>query len=229
MLDASTRTRPAADGSGGGRCLNDMLVKGRVVTLNLTKMVLRFTVGKVALQGDLRQFYASIKLVQDQWHLQRILYKPLLDPDADPIEAVITSLIWGVKSVSAQSEAAVIKLAEHIRSKNPRLAELLTEGRFVDDLGDSDNSLDLVQKLTRDADDLFESVGLSCKGWSFSGLEPPEDVADESGLVSIGGMKWHTKLDFLEVPIPLLHFSKKSRGRLVMGTEVYDGHFMKDM
>ena len=83
--------------------------------------------------------------------------------------------------------------------------------------------------MTRDADDLFESVGLSCKGWSFSGLEPPEDVADESGLVSIGGMKWHTKLDFLEVPIPLLHFSKKSRGRLVMGTEVYDGHFMKDM
>lgn len=229
VFDASTKTKPSPDGSGGGRCLNDLVVKGRVVTLNLTKMVLRFTIGKAALQGDLRQFYASIKLVKDQWNLQRIIYKPDLDPNSEPIEAVITSLIWGVKSVSAQSEAAVIKLADYIADKNPRLAELLKEGRFVDDLGDSDDSLEKVQVLSKAADNLFENVGLSCKGWSYSGLDPPTDVTEGDGYVSIGGMKWHTRLDFLEIPIPPLHFSKKSRGRLVLGTEVFDGHFIEDM
>merc|ERR1712208_249496 len=74
VFDASQRTKLRTDGSGG-RCLNDLVVKGRVVTLNLVKMLLRFQVGSVAVQGDLKQFYASIKLVKDQWNLQRVLFK----------------------------------------------------------------------------------------------------------------------------------------------------------
>ena len=73
VFDGSSNTKPRPDGSAG-RCLNDAVVKGRVVTLNLIKMMLRFMVGKVAVQGDLKQFYASIKLVQDQWNLQRVLF-----------------------------------------------------------------------------------------------------------------------------------------------------------
>ena len=38
-------------------------------------------------------------------------------------------------------------------------------------------------------------------------------------------MRWHTKLDLLEIPIPPLHFSKKVRGRLDIGTKVFDGSF----
>merc|ERR1711873_140114 len=114
VFDGSQKTKLREDGSGG-RCLNDAIVKGRVTTLNLVKMVLKFSVGKYATQGDLRQFYASIKLVPEQWNLQRILYKENLDPDAVVQEAVIKTLIWGVKSVSAQSECAIIKLAEAIK------------------------------------------------------------------------------------------------------------------
>ena len=94
VFDGSQKTRLRQDGSGG-RCLNDAIVKGRVTTLNLVKMVLKFTIGKFAVQGDLRSFYASIKLVPDQWNLQRILFKDNLDPDAEVQEAVIKALIWG--------------------------------------------------------------------------------------------------------------------------------------
>ena len=45
--------------------MNDAVVKGRIVTLNLVKMFLRFQVGRAAVQGDLKQFYASIKLVPE--------------------------------------------------------------------------------------------------------------------------------------------------------------------
>lgn len=62
VFDGSAKTRVGPDGVSGGRCLNDLVVKGRLVTLNLTKMVLRFEIGKSAMQGDLKQFYASIKL-----------------------------------------------------------------------------------------------------------------------------------------------------------------------
>ena len=229
VFDGSAKTKVSPDGAAGGRCLNDLVVKGRVVTLNLTKMVLRFIVGKAAIQGDLKQFYASIKLLRDQWNLQRVLYKRNLDPDSPVMEAVIVTLIWGIKCVSAQSETAVIKLAEAVKEKNPRLAELLLHSRFVDDLGDSGDDVKKLQVLVDDADDLFEQVGLSCKGWTMSGRDPPDDVAEQGGLVSIGGMKWHSKLDFLEIPIPPLHFSKKFRGRLEIGTDVFDGHFIEDL
>ena len=229
VFDASARTKPIENGTRGGRCLNDLVVKGKVTTLNLTKMVLRFCIGPEAVQGDLRQFYASIKLIKDNWNLQRVLFKPDLDPDSPMVEAVISTLIWGVKCVSAQSEAAVDKIALSVMNTNPRLAELLRDSRFVDDIADSECKKEEIVKLIEDANQIFESVGLSCKGWSVSGEDPPEDVCEDGGTVSIGGMKWYTKPDCLEVPIPMLHFSKKSRGRLVIGTEVFDGEMLEDL
>ena len=98
VFDASQNTKHRPDGSGG-RCLNDAVVKGRVTTLNLVKMVLRFSVGTNAVQGDLKQFYASILLDKKQWNLQRVLYRDNLDPSAEVQEFVIKTLIWGIKSV----------------------------------------------------------------------------------------------------------------------------------
>ena len=222
VFDGSQRTKPREDGSAG-RCLNDAVVEGRVVTLNLVKMVLRFCVRMFALQGDLKQFYASIKLIVDQWNLQRVLYRKNLDPNEKVQEALIKTLIWGIKSVSAQSECAIIKLAEAVKEELPLLSDFLINSRFVDDLGHSEASKDTLEKLVNEADNLFSQVGLACKGWSISGSSPPPDVCEEGETVSIGGNKWHTKLDL--VPLPLLHFSKKIRGRLVVGTEVFDGKF----
>ena len=156
-----------------------------------------------------------MKLVVKQWNLQRVVYRPDLDPNSEVVEAVIKTLIWGIKCVSAQSECAIIKLSEAIKDTNPRLADLLMKSRFVDDLGDSAKDKETLKKLIDDADELFSSVGLACKGWTMSGSSPPPDVCEENETVSIGGMKWHSKIDFIEVPLPLLHFGKKLRGRCV--------------
>ena len=47
-------------------------------------------------------------------------------------------------------------------------------------------------------------------------------------MVSIGGMSWYNKVDCKETPVPQLHFSS-SRGRLVVGTEVYSGNCLDDL
>ena len=88
VFDGSTNTKVDAEGNGE-RSLNDLVVKGKVTTLNLLKMIMRFQAGAAAVQGDLKQFYASIKLVAEQWHLQRVLFKENLDPDAKVIEGII--------------------------------------------------------------------------------------------------------------------------------------------
>ena len=228
VFDDSTKTKLREDNTGG-RCLDDLVVKERIVTLNLVKMVLRFQVGKAAVQGDLKQFYASIKLVERQWNLQRVLYRPGLDPKAEVLEAVIKTLIWGVKSVSAQSECAIQKLAQFVIEQYPALADFFMNSRYVDDLGDSAALVENLKELTKKADEVFGDVDLYCKGWSYSGSDPPPDVAEDDGTVSIGGMRWHPRLDLLEVLIPTLHFSKKMRGRLPVNTEVFKGDSLDAM
>ena len=227
VFDASSNTKVDADGNGG-RSLNDLVVKGKVTTLNLMKMITRFQAGQHAVQGDLKQFYASIKLVLEQWNLQRVLFRENLDPKGKLIEAIIKSLIWGIKCVSALSEASVIKLAEFIKEKLPDLYKLLVDSRFCDDIGASSNSMEKLKATTKEADNLFDSVGLACKGWSYSGEKPSVDVS-EDGLISIGGMKWDPIMDTLEVLIPKLHFSRKSRGRLIVGTQVFEGSMMEEL
>ena len=224
VMDASSKT-PLLPNGQGGRCLNDLCVKGKVSSLDLLNMLLRFVTGSVACAGDLKQFYPSIGLKEDQWNLQRLLFKDGLDVDADVIELIIVSLIYGVRPVSALSERAVIMLAEYIQPSNPRLAALLIKSRFVDDLADSGKNSKVINKLIEDADELLNSVDLHCKGWSRSGMPPHPDVTNDGVSVDVGGMTWYPEIDAIAVKIPPLHFGRKSRGKLMVGTEVFDGSF----
>ena len=42
-------------------------------------------------------------------------------------------------------------------------------------------------------------------------------------------MKWHSKLDLIEVALSDLHFSTKARGRLAQGTQVFKGSTLSDL
>ena len=122
-----------------------------------------------------------------------------------------------------------MKLAEFYKDDDPELYDLLMNCRFCDDLGSSDVSLEAVKNVTGNADHAFSKVGLKCKGWSFTGEDPDPELAEEGQLISIGGMKWYPQLDLLELQIPMLHFSRKLRGRLVVGTQVFEGSMMDDL
>ena len=224
VFDASAKCPVTKDGRGG-RCLNDITMKGVISTLDLMQMLLRFCIGKVAVTGDLKMFYTSIHLHPEQWHLQRVLFRDNLDLDSEAIEMIIRTLIFGVKPVSALSERALLMLADLVNNDHPRLAEMIRRGRFVDDLADSDKNEDIIKELTDDADKLFESVGLSCKGWSRTGSPPHPDVTDDGLGLDVGGLRWQPQLDTLQVKIPPLHFGKKVRGKLLVGTEIFDGNF----
>ena len=223
VLDASSRTSYRSNGTAG-RCLNDLVVKGKVTTINLVKMLLRFTVGAFAINGDLKQFYNSCKLIPSQWNLQRFLYRENMDPNNPIKEGVIKTLIYGVKSVSRQSEYALSLLADYVRNVYPEVSKLLEESRYVDDEGESKSSkvecFDLIDK----ADKTFSLVNLEVKEWAVSGETPSEKISKDGASVDVGGMRWFCSLDTLEVKIPPLHFGKKRRGRLGDKVEIF-GNF----
>ena len=221
VLDGSSRTKFRIDGSAG-RCLNDLVVKGKITTINLVKMVLRFRVGKFGVTCDLQQFYNACKLLANQWNLQRFLYREDMVPDNPVLEGAIKTLIYGVKSVSAQSEHAIKLLADHIRSKYPDVATLLEEGRYVDDEAESKATREECYKLIEEADETFALVNLKAKAWTVSGEVPSDKVSKDAASLDIGGLKWFSALDSMETKIPPLHFGNKTRGRLSSKVKVFD-------
>ena len=82
VLDASTST-PRRDDGTGGRCLNDLVAKEKLETLNLLRLAIRFVIGLFAMTGDLSQFYYSCALIALQWNLQRFLWRENLDPEGE--------------------------------------------------------------------------------------------------------------------------------------------------
>ena len=181
-MDASSKTPTRPDGTGG-RCLNDLVCKGRVETLNLVRLVLRFAMGRFALAGDLSQFYNCLRLREDFWNLQRMLWRENLALDDVVQEAIIVTLIYGVKSVSAQSETAMVRIAREIQHKYPDLAQLLQKGRYVDDIADSKASKEEVEDIIKDGDKVFSEVGLECKGWTLTGQNPSEEVGGDDQMI----------------------------------------------
>ena len=98
--------------------------------------------------------------------------------------------MFGIKSVSAQSEAALVKLAGLVQEDLPEVAELLQKARYVDDLADSKVTADESKQVVADADKVLDSVGLKCKGWSFSGEPPHKEVSENGSSVLVGGLEW---------------------------------------
>ena len=94
VFDCSARTPITAEGNGG-KCLNDLMAKGKSMSLELIKMLLRFFIGQSAVSGDISQFYNVFKLRPEYWHLQLFLWRADLDPN-NPVDiAVIKTLIYG--------------------------------------------------------------------------------------------------------------------------------------
>ena len=189
VFDASTNTRKRPDNSGGGRSLNDLLCKGRVDTLNLLKMVIRFSIGTHAITGDLKQFYCCCQLFPEEMNLVRFLFNPTLDPKAEPKECVFRALIFGLKSASAQTEYMKKKLASEIRQIYPAVALLLDESTYVDDIGESKSSLGEIEKLAANSDKVLGELNVHVKAWSMSGSPPSSSVSDDGVSLLIGGFQ----------------------------------------
>ena len=224
VFDCSSKTPQRYDGTGG-RCLNDLVCKGKPMSLNLIKMMLKCVVRKFALSCDIKQFYNVFKLVPEQWHLQLFLWKADMDPDEETFIGVIKTLIYGNKSSAPQSEEGMRQFAEHLKSRKPELAEFLTEARFVDDLSDSFPSKEALSQLQKDVDEELASLSVEVKGYAESGETPSSDIS-EDGTVGVGGMAWNPLLDSLEVKYAPLNFGSVSRGRLSVGTDTFDGRLL---
>ena len=126
-------------------------------------------------------------------------------------EGCIKTLIYGVASVSAQSENAMRKLGNVVEAEMPEVKNLIEKRRYVDDIGDSKADLEACIKLSEDANKAFAMVNLNCKAWTISGRDPDPKVSKDGSSIGVAGSTWYSKLDVFIVKVPPLHFGRRRR------------------
>ena len=227
VFDASSRTSTRRDKTGG-RCLNDAVCKGSIDTLDLMRVVLRFMIGKFALVADISKMYNQFSLIPEFWNLQRVLIWDDLNPDIPVRQACVTTAIYGVKSSAGQTEYGLREIAEHVREEKPTVADLLTTGRYVDNLIDSKVTKEEAVQLAGETTEVLNRLNIPTKGFSFTGDDPQPEESIDGISIDVNSMKWITSTDAIEIKIPLLHFGTKRRGRVV-GVDYFEpgGSFAK--
>ena len=161
----------------GGRCLNDLMSKGRGMSFNLIKMLLKFYIGHTAILGDISQFYNVFKLRPKFCHLQLFLWQAGLNPSKPVDIAFIKTLIYGNSASAPLSEEGMRQLDDLVRKEDPELADSLTNGRFGHNLNDSLENLKAALRLQAAVDRAFAKYGAKIKGWAIAGLPPAPEIS----------------------------------------------------
>jgi hypothetical protein len=116
--------------------------------------------------------------------------------------------------------SGIKQTAELTKTEYPEAYDIMTNDLYVDDSMAARSS---EQKRSETADQLSCALakgGFRLKGITFSGMDPPDHLANEDKIsINVGGLKWFTKEDVLSINVPPLNFGKKSRGRKSAGTE----------
>ena len=221
----STPARPtfnASKNTPNGTSLNDTLVRGIPNLVKLLHMVLGWICGPEAISGDISQFYNSVLLWKDHLPYQRFLYKKGLDPNGETIEGVIKTLIYGVRSVSSQTETLIRRISETIVEKHPLVALFLANSRYVDDLAKGVENKDMGKYIMSTVDEVLGSYHMKVKGWAASNEKPSEDISKDGFSVSFAGMTWMCEIDAYSLNHQRLYFANKVRGRLPSNVEFFD-------
>ena len=77
--------------------------------------------------------YNNVKLQSHHWCFQRYLFEPNLDPNKEPLEKVIMTVIYGAISSGNQAECGLQKTAQIFQEEYPEAHDVIVDDHYVDD------------------------------------------------------------------------------------------------
>ena len=155
----------------------------------------------------------SIKLLEQNWCLQRYIWQQDLDPTKIPEEKVIKILICGVKSSGNQAEPALRETVKLSQVEYPKVNEIVKNDIYVDNCISGEQSEREALKRANELEVVLNRGGFVLNGITFSNQDPPESLSDDDESINVAGMKWFPKDDIISLDIEDMNFSKKIRVR----------------
>ena len=188
--------------SYNGHCLNDYWYKGPDVLNNLFGVILRFREREIAVVGDISKMYHMIAIPLSDQHVHRFLWRNL-ETDREPDVYAKTVLTFGDRPSPTMATVAMHKTAELKEDCKPKAAEAIKKNTYMDDVCDSQASVEEAKELTSDIDEVLDAGGFRIKEWiSNAQLNNNEDRdtvelggSEETNVQKVLGTAWHPKSD----------------------------------
>ena len=147
-----------------GHCLNDYWHKGPDLLNNLFGVILRFRENAVAVAGEIAKMYHMVSIPPTDQHVHRFLWRNL-ETEREPDTYVKTVLTFGDRPSPTMATVALRKTAELKEETKPKAANAIKNNTYVDDICDSQSSVEAAKELTSDIDEVLDAGGFHIKEW----------------------------------------------------------------
>ena len=187
---------------------------------NLLGVLLRFRENTVAVAGDIKKMYHTVKISEIDQHTHRFLWRNMEQNKKPDIYKLMT-VSFGDKPAGTIASLALRKTAELSAPQFPTAAATISENSYVDDILSSFDDEEEANAVTAEIDLVLSKGSFVIKEWITSSSAPSvtssaakqifAGSADAASEVSkVLGVVWNPQKDTFEYNVKV-NFSQKSR------------------
>lgn len=222
VFDASAKTT-------NGISLNDIQLPGPRIQADLCDIIIRFRSGKVGVSADVKKMYRQVRIVPEQWNLQRILWRE--SPDLELKEYCLTVVTYGVTSAGYNAMKAMVQCAKDQRAQYPRAEKVVCGHFYVDDLLVSMDTEEEAKLVCQEVESSLKAGGFELAKWVSNApgilhtrATAGEKVIDEAKDVSVLGLMWDPAGDQLKFKVELSERAAPLTKRIIAsdGARIFD-------
>ncbi|XP_063989968.1 uncharacterized protein LOC135169161 [Diachasmimorpha longicaudata] len=199
----TTKLRVVFNGSSpssAGMSLNDILHPGGKLQVNAMDVLTWMRKHRLVFGTDIVKMFRQIRVHQDDWDLQRILWSE----SNQQIAFQLTTVTYGLNCSPWLSLRVLQQLAEDEGHRFPKAVETITRGRYVDDIYGGAESAEELKEIVWQLQGLCHAGGFPLQKWSSNcpqllhelGLSTEEEVIQfEESVAKVLGLCWHQSSD----------------------------------
>ncbi|XP_052750894.1 uncharacterized protein LOC128200635 [Galleria mellonella] len=144
--------------------LNDTLLPGPKLQLNITDLLLRFRWHSVVFTGDIKQMYRQIMVSDKDSEYQRILWRS--SPDEPIRDYKLLTVTYGVSSAPYQALRTIAQVAENSATEFPSGSAVLSRDIYVDDVVSGAESVEKALSIRSELTKMLSSNGFHLRKWT---------------------------------------------------------------
>lgn len=211
--------------------LNDVQLVGEKLQRDLHETIMRFRRHKIAVSADIKQMFRQVKIVPEQWDLQRIFWR---ENSKDWLkEYWLVVITYGLASSPHSSVRALMQGANIIAINLPEIAKIIKNDFYMDDLLTGADNVERAIEIAQELKESLELFGFPLCKWKsnkkevIKQLESDENssvVINEQEKTSVLGLKWLIYTDEFTYDVNCADISGKLTKRIILSKigQLYD-------
>ena len=194
-----------------GESLNQNLLKGPDLLVNILQPLIKMRMNEIAFTADVKSMFNMVKICKRDQQAQRVLYRESADK---PMKTYISNvMLFGPTSSPFTSQYVKNKTAEKFMHKYPEAAETLIKFTYMDDVLTSEPNVAKAKQIAINCIEICKSINWQLVSFQSNSTEllkslPPDAVKKnaipfpesdtESYVTKVLGCFWNTVDDCFE-------------------------------